>query len=125
MDYIADKYCDSENTYVEICYNIIFMIAGPDSEELNEVSNKWLRKRGYERLEKGGEPKNEGRVVTGGLIQCISPENMMPFYRSCGDGETWSWNYFVPVATTFIIDVSNYLLSDMDIWRFTGGKRRR
>ena len=40
MDYLAETFCDSEANYADICYNFIFLIAGPDSEELNEVRNK-------------------------------------------------------------------------------------
>lgn len=37
MDNLAVKFCDANSTYAEICYNILFLIAGPDSDELNEV----------------------------------------------------------------------------------------
>ncbi|KAK8400724.1 hypothetical protein O3P69_002492 [Scylla paramamosain] len=36
MDYLAENFCDSNATFAEVCYNFIFLIAGPDSEELNE-----------------------------------------------------------------------------------------
>ncbi|XP_050735948.1 lipase 3-like [Eriocheir sinensis] len=36
MDYITDKFCDDNSTYAGVCYNFLFLIAGPDSEELNE-----------------------------------------------------------------------------------------
>lgn len=36
MDYVAEQWCDSESTVADICYNFLFLIAGPDSEELNE-----------------------------------------------------------------------------------------
>ncbi|XP_050735947.1 lipase 3-like [Eriocheir sinensis] len=36
MDYLAENFCDSNSTYAETCYNFLFLIAGPDSEELNE-----------------------------------------------------------------------------------------
>ncbi|KAG0722478.1 Lipase 3 [Chionoecetes opilio] len=36
VDYIAEKFCDSNSTVAEICYNVLFLIAGPDSEELNQ-----------------------------------------------------------------------------------------
>ena len=37
MEYVAEKWCDSESTIADMCYNFLFIIAGPDSEELNEV----------------------------------------------------------------------------------------
>lgn len=36
MDYIAGAFCDSNSTFAGVCHNF-FLIAGPDSEELNEV----------------------------------------------------------------------------------------
>ncbi|MPC27350.1 Lipase 3 [Portunus trituberculatus] len=36
MDYVAEQWCDNESTVADICYNFLFIIAGPDSEELNE-----------------------------------------------------------------------------------------
>lgn len=40
MDYLAETFCDSNATTADICYNFLFLIAGPDSEELNEVRSK-------------------------------------------------------------------------------------
>lgn len=36
MDYLAETYCDMNSTYHEVCYNILFLIGGPDADELDE-----------------------------------------------------------------------------------------
>ncbi|XP_068215960.1 lipase 3-like [Palaemon carinicauda] len=36
MDYLAETYCDLNSTYAELCYNFLFLLAGPDAEELNK-----------------------------------------------------------------------------------------
>ncbi|KAK8733259.1 hypothetical protein OTU49_006552, partial [Cherax quadricarinatus] len=36
MDYIAENFCDMEANTAEICYNFLFLICGPDSDEIPE-----------------------------------------------------------------------------------------
>lgn len=37
MDYLTENFCDDNSTFAGVCYNFLFLIAGPDSDELNEV----------------------------------------------------------------------------------------
>ncbi|XP_071533448.1 lipase lipl-1-like [Panulirus ornatus] len=36
MDYFVETYCDIESVAVEVCHNFLFLVAGPDADELNE-----------------------------------------------------------------------------------------
>ena len=37
MDYLAENYCDADIPLVDVCYNIFFLLVGPDTSELNKV----------------------------------------------------------------------------------------
>ncbi|XP_063851859.1 lipase 3-like [Scylla paramamosain] len=36
MDYLAENFCDADIPLVDVCYNIFFLIVGPDTSELNK-----------------------------------------------------------------------------------------
>ncbi|KAK7069841.1 hypothetical protein SK128_009354 [Halocaridina rubra] len=36
MDNLAENFCDKNSTFAEICYNFLFLLCGPDADELNK-----------------------------------------------------------------------------------------
>ena len=37
MEYVASHYCDADIESVDVCYNIFFLLVGPDTSEINKV----------------------------------------------------------------------------------------